>query len=77
MAYMPIYPMFHIGDKVKAGSYIAYSKCEKHFTKYDVTVTGIVMEIILKQSIVDGNLIYSYKLDDGKVYAETSIIQKL
>lgn len=77
MAYMPIYPMFHIGDKVKAGSYIAYSKGEKHFTKYDVTVTGIVMEIILKHSIVDGNLIYSYKLDDGKVYAETSIIQKL
>ena len=37
MAYMPIYPMFHIGDKVKAGSYIAYSKGEKHFTKYDVT----------------------------------------
>ena len=70
MAYMPIYPSFHIGDLVKAQDCMIYSKYEKHFAKYDVTVEGIVVEIILRKSILDGGIIYLYRLNDGKVYSE-------
>jgi hypothetical protein len=73
MACMPIYPLFHIGDHVKAQDCMIYSKHGKPFTKYDVTVKGIVIEIILRKSILDGGIIYLYRLDDGKVYSEFSM----
>ena len=73
MKYLPIYPMFHIGDKVETRATTVYSREEGRFSKYDVIVKGIVREIIISKCLIDGSLIYNYKLDDDKIYSESNL----